>query len=152
MKKLAIPAMLLIAIQLQSCQSKSTSSDSTSTSDSTIVDTNIVDTTHTSQNSLDWAGTYDGVVPCADCSGIKTTIKLYSDDTYTYNAEYLDKKTTVQDTGKFMWHDNGSTVHLVGKDLNTKYKVGENVLIQLDTEGKVIEGALADQYRLKKAN
>ena len=25
-----------------------------------------------SQNSLDWEGTYKGIIPCADCEGIKT--------------------------------------------------------------------------------
>ncbi|MCI0920121.1 copper resistance protein NlpE [Sphingobacterium rhinopitheci] len=144
MKKLFIPAILLLAIQIQSCQSNS-SSNSSSTTDSSYVDT-----THTSQNSLDWAGTYDGIVPCADCSGIKTTITLKDDDSFTYQAEYLEKNTSVQDSGKFMWHDNGSIVHLMGKDLNTKYKVGENILIQLDTEGKVIEGAIAEKYYLNK--
>jgi len=144
MKKLFIPAILLLAIQIQSCQSNS-SSNSSSTTDSSYVDT-----THTSQNSLDWAGTYDGIVPCADCSGIKTTITLKDDDSFTYQAEYLEKNTSVQDSGKFMWHDNGSIVHLMGKDLNTKYQVGENILIQLDTEGKVIEGAIAEKYYLNK--
>jgi len=144
MKKLFIPAILLLAIQIQSCQSNS-SSNSSSTTDSSYVDT-----THTSQNSLDWAGTYEGIVPCADCSGIKTTITLKDDDSFTYQAEYLEKNTSVQDSGKFMWHDNGSIVHLMGKDLNTKYKVGENILIQLDTEGKVIEGAIAEKYYLNK--
>jgi len=144
MKKLFIPAILLLAIQIQSCQSNS-SSNSSSTTDSSYVDT-----THTSQNSLDWAGTYDGIVPCADCSGIKTTITLKDDDSFTYQAEYLEKNTSVQDKGKIMWHDNGSIVHLMGKDLNTKYKVGENILIQLDTEGKVIEGAIAEKYYLNK--
>ena len=144
MKKLFIPAILLLAIQIQSCQSNS-SSNSSSTTDSSYVDT-----THTSQNSLDWAGTYDGIVPCADCSGIKTTITLKDDDSFTYQAEYLEKNTSVQDSGKFMWHDNGSIVHVMGKDLNTKYQVGENILIQLDTEGKVIEGAIAEKYYLNK--
>lgn len=146
MKKLFIPAIVLLAIQIQACQSNSNNSSASSSS----TDSSYVDTTHTSQTALDWAGTYEGVVPCADCSGIKTTIMLNDNETFTYSAEYLDKNTTVQDSGKFMWHDNGSIVHLMGKDLNTKYKVGENLLIQLDTEGKVIEGAIAEKYYLIK--
>ena len=31
---------------------------------------------HNSLNSLDWEGTYSGILPCADCAGIQTLIKL----------------------------------------------------------------------------
>ncbi len=37
---------------------------------------------HTSQNSLDWAGVYEGVLPCADCPGIQTRLTLSRDETY----------------------------------------------------------------------
>jgi len=145
MKKLILPAIFSIAILGYSCQSKSShSGDNTSANDSSFVKE------HTSQNSLDWAGVYEGTIPCADCEGIKTTIKLKDNDTFTYNAEYVGKNASVQDSGKFMWHDNGSIVHLTGQDLNTQYKVGENVLIQLDTEGKKIEGSIAEKYKLNK--
>lgn len=106
---------------------------------------------HNSQNSVDWIGIYQGTVPCADCPGIETTIKLYKDETYSYKAVYQDRNLTVADTGKFMWHDNGSVVHLKGKETDLKYKVGENVLMQLDAEGKQITGTLSENYNLKKA-
>lgn len=105
---------------------------------------------HNAQNSLDWAGTYQDTIPCADCPGILTTIKLYEDGSYAYSAEYLERNTTLQDTGKFMWHNNGSVVHLKGENIDTKYKVGENVLFQRDTEGQVIESEIADNYSLHK--
>ena len=31
---------------------------------------------HTTMNSLDWDGTYTGILPCADCKGIETNITL----------------------------------------------------------------------------
>ena len=105
---------------------------------------------HTSQNALDWAGTYQDTIPCADCPGILTTIKLYEDGSFAYNAEYLEKNTSLQDSGKFMWHDNGSIIHLKGKNIDSKYKVGENVLFQTNTEGQIIEGDLADKFNLHK--
>lgn len=149
MKKLMIPAILLLALQIQSCQSNSSTTTATQATDDT---TAYVDTTHNSENSLDWAGTYKGTIPCADCPGINTTISLNEDGTFKYDAEYLDRKSTVQDSGTFMWHGNGSIIHLVGKDLNTKYKVGENVLIQLDSEGNEIEGPVAKEYYIHKVN
>lgn len=147
MKKLIIPvAALLMTLQLQSCNNSTKKEEGTN---EVVTTTTVIDGS-TSQTALDWDGTYEGTIPCADCAGIKTTIKLYADETFAYSAEYLDKKTTVQDTGKFMWHDNGSVVHLIGLDLNTKYKVIENALAQLDTEGHQIEGALAKEYILNK--
>ncbi|MNJ02872.1 hypothetical protein D3C73_1629870 [compost metagenome] len=49
-----------------------------------------------------------------------------------------------------MWHDNGSVVHLTGKETNIKLKVGENKLIGLDQEGKEIEGPNAHLYVYNK--
>ena len=34
------------------------------------------DAAHNSRNALDWAGTYEGVLPCADCPGIQTRLSL----------------------------------------------------------------------------
>lgn len=122
----------------------------------TITNTNITDTIneapdqHTSQNSLDWNGNYQTTLPCADCTGIKTTITLLDNETFNYVAEYLEKNVTVKDSGEIMWHDNGSVVHLKGKEINMKLKVIENGLIGLDTEGKEIEGSLKEHYNYKK--
>ncbi len=109
-----------------------------------------VDKAHNSQNSVDWNGTYKGVVPCADCPGIETTIVLNKDETFSYTGVYQESDTKVEDTGKFMWHDNGSVVHLMGKQVNMKLKVGENRLFSLDQDGKPIEGPLKDKYILEK--
>ena len=112
--------------------------------------TEYVDTEHTSQNSVDWQGTYEGTLPCADCPGIHTVVTLADDGTFTYEAEYLERDTKVADSGTFMWHDNGSVVHLTGEDTDIKFQVGENQLFHLDQEGKRIEGELAENYILKK--
>jgi uncharacterized lipoprotein NlpE involved in copper resistance len=37
---------------------------------------------HNSRNSLDWAGTYEGVLPYADCPGTKTRLTLNYDGSY----------------------------------------------------------------------
>jgi uncharacterized lipoprotein NlpE involved in copper resistance len=37
---------------------------------------------HNSRNALDWAGTYEGVLPCADCPGTKTRLTLNYDGSY----------------------------------------------------------------------
>ena len=40
-----------------------------------------MDMAHNSQNSLDWAGVYQGILPCADCEGFDTVITLNWDET-----------------------------------------------------------------------
>ncbi len=105
---------------------------------------------HNAQNSLDWAGTYEAVLPCADCPGIKTTIVLNNDGTYQYTAEYQERNLTINSTGEIMWHDNGSVVHLKDKDTDVKLKVVENGLVGLDTSGNEIDGALKEHYNYKK--
>ena len=150
MKKSISISLVLISFAFVRCQNTNTSNNTGSTDSTALEDSTAIHDEHTSQNSLDWAGTYQDTIPCADCPGIFTTIKLYEDGTYAYRAEYLERQSTVQDTGKFMWHNNGSVVHLKGKNIDTKYKVGENVLLQTDEKGNIIEGEMADLYTIKK--
>jgi len=108
---------------------------------------------HNSQNSLDWAGTYKGVTPCADCEGIETEIVLNADLIFTLKAKYLGKGDgkVFQEAGSFVWDKTGGIISLEGfKGGPSQYKVGENRLIQLDMEGNVITGDLAEKYVLKK--
>lgn len=106
-----------------------------------------------SQNSLDWQGTYKGVIPCADCEGIETEITIKYDLTYVVKTIYLGKGKgeIFEETGRFVWDKTGSKISLEGlKGKSSQYKVGENQLIQLDMEGKIITGALAEKYVLTK--
>lgn len=108
---------------------------------------------HSAMNSLDWDGTYKGILPCADCEGIETTITLTDDQTYTMQTKYLGKSDAkyFDSKGKFNWDKAGQIITLEGiKDAPGKYFVGENTLTQLDMEGKRITGQLADKYILKK--
>jgi len=110
-------------------------------------------TYHNSQNSLDWAGTYRGVIPSSDTFGIKVSITLRYDSTYTLIYEYLGKKLTIVGNGKFEWNETGSAIKLLGldgKDMPIHYFVGEGFIQQLDLQGNRITGKLADRYILKK--
>lgn len=108
---------------------------------------NQVDTAHTSENSLDWDGVYIGQLPCADCEGIETTITLNSDKTFKIVSHYLGKEdSSFESLGTFEWDKSGSIITLD----QTQYKVGENILIQLDNQGHEISGALTNSYILNK--
>ena len=107
-----------------------------------------------SRTSVDWEGTYFGVVPCADCPGIETRITLNKDETYHVSWKYQDKgDETFENTGKFQWDASGGIITLGSLDKNfypNQYRVGENCLFQLDKEGNRITGDLAANYILSK--
>jgi len=108
---------------------------------------------HNSQNSLDWQGTYKGIMPCADCEGIATELVLNKDLTYVIKTKYLGKGDgkVLEESGNFVWDKSGGSITLKGLiDRPSKYKVGENQLIQLDMKGKPITGDLAERYILRK--
>ncbi len=113
----------------------------------------VSDTAHNSQNSVDWAGTYSGVLPCADCEGIQTTIILKENLTYQEQIQYLGKENVMlKYNGTFFWNNEGNTITLQNKEQHfaDSYFVGENTLTRLDTEGRKVLGKLAQHYILSK--
>jgi heat shock protein HslJ len=106
-----------------------------------------------SRTSLDWPGRYTGVVPCADCEGIETTLVLRDDERFALTTRYLgtqDAGRTLE--GSFAWDDAGRTIALAAVSGGpSRYLVGENRLFQLDLEGRRITGPLADRYVLHRA-
>jgi len=108
---------------------------------------------HISENSLDWQGTYIGLTPCADCEGIETEVVLNKDLTYVKKTKYLGKGDgkVFEVKGSFVWNTAGGSISLQGSNEGVaKYKVGENRLIQLDMDGKIISGPLEEKYILIK--
>ena len=109
---------------------------------------------HNSQNSLSYDGIYRGILPCADCEGIKTTLYIMRDNTFKLVSEYLGKESNLfESKGTFTWDKTGSVIILKEQDgTTTQYKVGEDVLTMLDQDGKAVTGALAKNYILTKGN
>lgn len=109
----------------------------------------------TSRNSLDWQGTYHGILPCADCPGILTTIQLNGDNTYVMYITYLERYGSArQQSGVFSWDRSESkiTLQVPGTTAKPVYQVGENKLIVMALDGSPITSALADHYVLTKDN
>lgn len=103
-----------------------------------------------SMTSLDWAGTYEGQLPCADCDGIKTIVTINQDNTYVTKETYLGKNATPYETkGTFKWDDKGQRIIFSDSKRNT-YFVGENTLTHLDIDGNKISGDMEALYVLKK--
>lgn len=111
---------------------------------------------HTSRSSIDWAGTYHGVLPCADCSGIDTTLTLTPAHTYRLEQVYMGVDSACNryvDEGVFRWDSSGSQVELLnvngGREL---FQVGENRVFALDQHGKRIKGELSEAYVLQRTD
>ena len=140
-----------LSLALVSCNTSNTSGSQADTVALTE-SSPIPDAAHTSQNSLDYAGTYTGVLPCADCPGIKTEITLNADNSFTKKMTYLERKEAgiFKEKGTYSWDAAGQTITREGIHAPNQYFVGENTLTQLDMEGKKVEGDLADLYILKK--
>ncbi|MCH7335947.1 copper resistance protein NlpE [Acinetobacter sp. NIPH 2699] len=121
-----------------------------------------IDSEHTAENSLDWNGSYKGILPCADCEGIETKLELNSDKTFELEETYLGKGDgksfeskgdgkSFESKGTFQFDNhNTSIIQLDQAGDNRKYFVAEGYLKALDLEGNEITGVLADQYQLKK--
>jgi len=109
------------------------------------------DTAHNSRNSLDWWGLYTGILPCADCEGIKVQLIINRDETYELSYTYIGKcETPFVFTGTFKWDDAGGRITMRNQNFPVRYKVGEGRLFQLDLDGNPVSGELADMYILTK--
>jgi len=102
------------------------------------------------------AESYSGILPCADCQGIETSIVLSSDGSFSKHLLYIGRKSKgagsneFSATGKWMLHGM-DTVHLTDvKDGPSMYIRTDSSMIQLDMSGKRITGKLAGKYELKK--
>jgi uncharacterized lipoprotein NlpE involved in copper resistance len=106
-----------------------------------------------SKVSVDWEGTYSGIIPCADCEGIFIVVTLNNTSTYEMTLNYLGKDFEVTLEGNFSWNDQGSiiTLDIEGEGMKM-FKVGENRIIMLDIHGNEITGELAGNYILEKVD
>lgn len=161
MKK-TILILPLITIALTACSKPN--SDTTASNqapENTVTQTQSMQPTNTqpatpmsdtAETSLDWAGEYKGVFPCADCEGIKTDLELKADKTYELTEEYLGKgkNNEFKVKGTFSFdQDNPSIIRLDKAEDNRKFFVGENFVEARDMDtGKAIDSKL--NYKLQK--
>ncbi|MHB8078470.1 MAG: copper resistance protein NlpE [Candidatus Krumholzibacteriia bacterium] len=100
--------------------------------------------------------TYVGVVPCADCPGIRWTLNLYPDGVFRQRLEYLERSENgrparFDDGGRWALAANGEQLVLRGDGGSTDLFAlrGDDTLRKLDAEGREIATTL--DYDLKRA-
>jgi len=133
MKK-SIIALSLASVFLVAC-SKTDNKNNQEQTPTAASEAVAVDSAHTAENSLDWNGTYKGVLPCADCEGIETELELNADKTYELKETYLGKGDgkAFESKGSFQFDaNNTSVIELDKTGDNRKYFVAEGYLKALD--------------------
>ncbi len=151
MMKTKIVILISLSFLIVSCVKKAKEE----VTDEMVVDSTeiIVKNEHNAKNSLDYIGQYQGIVPCADCEGIETSLLLEDDKNYVLKTNYLGRKNVAVNEvrGFYSWNEDGNTIVLSGiENAPNQYFVSENYLTQLDLEGHKISGELAAKYVLHK--
>lgn len=115
--------------------------------------TSEVKTENIDSTKTNYYGTYEGVLPCADCEGIKTTLTVNEDTTYELRSEYLGKKddNVFEECGVYNIL-NEDIIELItpSSGVKTYYKILENAIALSDSDGNLNDGELAEHYILKK--
>lgn len=108
-------------------------------------------TEHSAKNSLDYYGEYEGTFPLEGSAGMKVKLTLAKDNTYRLDTDEQMGAGVESLTGIFTWGARPNTIILNSeKDNNGTFFVAEGRLFLLDTDGKRVDGKLADQYTLKQ--
>ncbi len=141
MKKIFL--LLALPLVLAACQTPTAPSHEAST---------VVDTHHTAENSLDWAGRYTGLLPCADCEGIQTQLTLHSDKTYVLEEHYVKNGRALHpstQTGRFQFDTGHPALIRLGNTTPQRvYFIGEGYAEARDAQGNKISSQL--NYRLQQ--
>lgn len=96
-------------------------------------DAAMIDDGHNAENSLDWAGVYQGELPCADCAKNVVTLRLNDDKSYVLTTDSQGGKQPLktEEKGRFEW-ENGSIVKLDEKAAYARFFVAEGRVQMLE--------------------
>ncbi|AZR59588.1 copper resistance protein NlpE [Eikenella corrodens] len=98
-----------------------------------------------------WIGRYYGVLPCASCEGIETTLILHEDGSYLLEETYKQRQPFTEITdGRFTWRKPQEVFQLDKASGERLYQIGNGQIWALDADGKQVEGELANLYILKQ--
>lgn len=108
-------------------------------------------TQETGQSENDLAGIYTGVLPCADCPGIETTITVHPDNSYEIAQVYTEKDSVpFISSGLIKKGEQENTWVFKSRYNETFYQYEDSALRMLDRSQKEIDGLLEQHYILKK--
>lgn len=85
---------------------------------------------------------FSGVLPCADCPGIRHHLDLWPDGGFALQRDYIDRDTLTQTLGRWHADPTRSALVLTGEDATEWQILPQNRLRLLDQEGNPIESDL----------
>lgn len=95
-------------------------------------------------------GNYEGLLPCADCPGIKEKIMLNADHTFVMLSTYLERNGEKPYIDRGNYEIKSGKLILKMKDNNFQFDIGNGYIEQLDGDGNKIESDL--NFKLNKVN
>lgn len=145
MRATKITLFLCLALLLGACKGK-TSDNSVSGKEieqEVMSDHNMVGMPKTiDELKANFMGTFSGILPCADCEGILTTLTLNADGTYTLESIYQGKgDNKFVDQGKWTPSEDLAVIQLnYDKEGETVYYalIDKDTLEKLDMDAKPI--------------
>ena len=113
-----------------------------------------IETPKTVENSLNYEGTYEGILPCieSDCKEIELSIQLLPDHHYIYST----KKIGIDDeplltAGVFEFEEDGNTIVFPSiANVPNSFLIEKKQIYQLDKNQQKIKGPNASRFILKK--
>lgn len=113
-----------------------------------------IETPKTIENSLNYEGTYEGILPCieSDCKEIELSIQLLPDHHYIYST----KKIGIDDeplltAGVFEFEEDGNTIVFPSiANVPNSFLIEKKQIYQLDKNQQKIKGPNASRFILKK--
>lgn len=128
--------MTLIAVALVACQPQNSPAPTPSPAEAPAAAP--VDM-HNSRNSIDWIGSYEGLLPCTDCAGVLMRVTLHEKGSFALEERRLD--TTFEQAvseGEVVWETGDNTITLDTQSGARRFAVGEGGLLLL--EGGQVRG------------
>ena len=105
------------------------------------------------KEEIRWAGTYQGIFPCADCEGVATMLMLNPDRTYALRTRMLGKENIDKKrNGTFIWLPDNNHIRLLGKGQKQVFHVGKGFLELTQPDGRAIETDKKENFYLEKSN
>lgn len=94
---------------------------------------------------------YEGIIPCPDCPGIETKIRIFNDSTISRTIYYQGKNELPQTKmGTWSLKDSIFQASFDREKLFYKIKSG-NIILRVGSDLKEVEGKLATDYILNRA-
>lgn len=97
-----------------------------------------------------FCNTYEGIIPCPDCPGIETSIRIYKDSTISRTIYYQDRnELPITKVGTWKLNDSIFTATFDREKLFYRIK-NYNQLLRVGSDLKEVKGELAEDYILHR--